>query len=70
MPNADDIYIKLGSDRYFTKLDLSKGYWQIPMAEDKNKTGFVTHRGSYVFTRMPFSMVNSTATFNRMMRRV
>ena len=69
MPNAEDIFAKLGQDNYFRKIDLSKGYWQIPMAtKDKPKTGFVTHSGSYVFMRMPFGIMNSAAVFNRMMR--
>ena len=31
MPNPDDIIAKLGSDRFFSNFDLSKGYWQISM---------------------------------------
>ena len=70
MANAEDIYAKLKDDQYLTKLDLAKGYWQIPVkVEDREKTAFVTPDGCYQFKRMPFGLVNSTATFNRMMRR-
>jgi hypothetical protein len=35
-------------------IDLSKGYWQIPIAEkDVAKTAFVTPDGTYEFIRMP-----------------
>lgn len=71
MPCADDIFAKLQGDLYFTKIDLSKGYWQIPMSkESKPKTSFVTWKGSYQFCKMPFGLVNATATFNRMMRKL
>ena len=72
MPRADDIFVKLKDDQFFSSLDLSKGYWQVAMRdEDKEKTAFVApDRGVYQFTRMPFGLVNSAATFNRLMRRV
>ena len=72
MPRADDIYAKLADKRYFTKFDLSKGYWQIPLTEDsKDKTSFVCPgRGKFRFVRMPFGLVCAAATFNRMMRKV
>ena len=70
-PSADDIFVKLKNDNYFSTLDLSKGYWQIPMKnEDKPKTAFVTPDGLHQFCKMPFGLVNATATFNRLMRKV
>jgi hypothetical protein len=69
MGNPEDILANVKNDKYFTKIDLAKGYWQIPMEEkSKEKTSFVTPNGSYQFTRMPFGLVNSGSTFNRMMR--
>ncbi|XP_041467568.1 uncharacterized protein LOC121417899 [Lytechinus variegatus] len=71
VPNADDLLSNLAKGCYFSKLDLSKGYWQIPMAaEDKEKTAFVTSEGLFHFTVLPFGMVNAPATFSRLMRRV
>ena len=53
MTNVEDILSNIGSVRYFTKLDLCKGYWQIPMSEpDIEKTAFITGEGHYEFTRM------------------
>ena len=34
MPNADDIMVKVTQDKYFSKIDLSKGIWQIPLAKE------------------------------------
>ena len=69
MGNPEDIMTKLSKDKYFTKIDLTKGYWQIPVAESsKSMTAFSTPNGLYQFRMMPFGMMNSGATFNRMMR--
>ena len=40
----------LNNARYFTKLYLCKGYWQIPMEEaDIEKPAFITKDGHYGF---------------------
>ena len=71
MPSADSIFTKLKHSRYFSKFDFSKGYWQVAMSEkDKDLTTFITHRGMYRFTVMPFGLMNSPATFSRMMRKL
>ena len=41
MGNTEDILAKVKNDKYFTKIDLAKGYWQIPVAkESQPKTSF------------------------------
>ncbi|KAF6022821.1 hypothetical protein EB796_018855 [Bugula neritina] len=71
MVKTDDVFRKLSKDKYFTKLDLSKGYWQIPVRkEDIPKTAFVTPDGHYEFIKMPFGMVNSGATLVRGLRKL
>ena len=71
MITAEDLFQQLGRSRYFSKIDLSKGYWQIPVAEeDVPKTAFVTPDGCYEFLRMPFGMKNSGATLVRGMRQL
>ncbi|XP_033095865.1 uncharacterized protein LOC117100326 [Anneissia japonica] len=71
VPDQDEIFSQLSEDRYFSKIDLSKGYWQIPMSkESKPITAFVTHDGLYEFNMMLFGLVNSGATFSRVMRKL
>jgi len=71
MPTADEIFAQLSGCQYFSKFDLSKGYWQVPMKEsDEDFTSFTTHRGLYRFTVMPFGLVNAPATFSRIMRKL
>ena len=71
MVTAGDVFQGLAGDKYFTKIDLSKGYWQVPVAEeDIPKTAFVTPDGTYEFLKMPFGMMNSGATFVRGIRKM
>ena len=58
IPNTDDLMARLGKAKFFSKLDLAKGYWQIPIAEtDKPKTAFVTSEGLFQFKVLPFRMM-------------
>ena len=71
IPNIEDIMSKVGKGKFFSKLDLTKGYWQIPISgKDKVKTAFTTAEGLYQFKVLPFGMVNAPAVFTRMMRRL
>ena len=71
MGNQEDLIAKLRGDKYLTKLDLSKGYWQIPVAESSRPfTAFTTSEGSFQFKKLPFGLINSGATFNRVMRKL
>ena len=69
MPDMEYLFAKLGKAKYLSKLDLSKGYWQVPMRpEDKPKTAFTTPQGQYQWTVMPFGLKTAGAIFSRMMR--
>ena len=62
MKTSEDLFQQLGKWKFFSKINLSKGYWKIPVAEDVFKTAFVTPDRIYEFLRMPFRMKNSGAT--------
>ena len=43
MPRIDDLIDRVGNANYITTLDLTKGYWQVPVAvKDQPKTAFTT----------------------------
>jgi hypothetical protein len=69
LPEVELLFSQLGRARYFTKIDLSKGYWQIPIEQDiRHMTAFTTPAGQFQFTVMPFGLKNAVAVFSRMMR--
>ena len=48
IPSIDDIFIKLRNAKYYSKLDLKSGFWQVEV--DKNSrhyTGFISPLGIY-----------------------
>lgn len=71
MPDTDYLFSRISKAKYFSKVDLAKGYWQIPVAkEDRPKTAFTTPKGQFQWKVMPFGLQNAGAVFTRMMRRL
>ena len=67
----DELIDRLGTAKFISTLDLSRGYWQVPMAaESKKKTAFVTPFGQFEFNVMPFGLQGAPSTFQRMMDNV
>ena len=68
MPRVDDIIDRLGCTNYITTVDLSTGYWQVPLSEaSKERSAFVTSFGLNHFKTMPFGLHGAPATFQRRM---
>ncbi|XP_073727643.1 uncharacterized protein [Misgurnus anguillicaudatus] len=71
MPHIDELIDRLGKARFISTLDLTKGYWQVPLSSDsKEKTAFATPDGLYHYTHLPFGLHGAPATFQRLMNRV
>ena len=71
LPRIDGCLDALEGSRYFSTLDLASGYWQVAMdPEDAEKTAFVTHRGLFQWTVMPFGLCNAPASFCRLIKMV
>ncbi|KAG1928644.1 interferon-induced very large GTPase 1-like [Pimephales promelas] len=71
MPRIDELLDRLGSARFYSTLDLTKGYWQIPLSPmSKEKTAFTTPFGLHQFVTLPFGLFGAPATFQRLMDRI
>lgn len=71
MPRIDDVFDRLSGSKWFSKLDLKSGYWQIALDEESiPKSAFSTPDGHYEYLRMPFGMKNAPAEFSRIMQQV
>jgi Reverse transcriptase (RNA-dependent DNA polymerase) len=67
-PNIGDLTARLAGCTVFSKLDIRKGYYQVPVRpEHVCKTAIITPFGLYEFLRMPFGLRNAGQTFQRMM---
>ena len=71
LPRVDACIDALGCAKFVTKLDLVRGYWQIPLTERaKDISTFVTPQGTYRFEVMPYGLKNAPATFQRLMNQL
>lgn len=71
IPNQEELFCELSQAKYYTKLDLTRGYWQIPLKEEcKMYTAFQSPIGLLEFNVMPFGLSTAASTFQRMMRTV
>ena len=68
MPRIDDILEQLAEAVFLSKVDLTKGFHQIPIhADDREKTAFCTPWGKFSYLFMPFGLRNGPAAFQRLM---
>ena len=63
-----DFTADLHGKKIFSKIDLLKGYHQVPVAEeDIGKTAVITPFGLFIFPRTPFGLKNAGQDFQRLM---
>ena len=71
LPRIDDIIARLAKNKFFSKIDLANGYYQIKMHKDSIKfTTFISEFGKHEYLAMPMGLKNAGSTFQRMMDRV
>ena len=71
IPYLSDASHFLSGKTVFSKIDLIRGYHQIPVAEaDIPKTAVITPFGLWEFVRTPFGLKNAAQAFQRLMDRV
>ena len=68
LPRVDDLIDRIGRAQYLSKIDCSKGFWQIPLYKHAQEvSAFVTPFGHYAFNFMPFGLKGSPNTFEKAM---
>jgi hypothetical protein len=71
LPNLHDQLQYVQQAKYFSSLDLTQGYYQIPVKEkDRPKTAFRTADGIFQWNVMPFGLTNAPATFQRLVSQI
>ena len=68
LPTPEETLSKITNARYFSKLDLKSGYWQLPLEENSSKlTTFNTPFGRYRYLRLPFGLNSANEIFQKRM---
>ena len=68
VPRIHDFTANLAGKAVFSKVDLVKGFHQVPVSpEDVPKTAVITPFGLFEFVRMPFGLKNAAQSFQRLM---
>lgn len=71
MPSINNCLYQANDVKFFTKIDLVKGYYQVKLDdESKPLTAFSTSTGHYQFKRLSFGLKNSGIAFQKMMQQI
>ena len=68
LPHQADCLGALGGNALFSTMDLTSGFYNMPLHEDDKKySAFTTPTGLYEYNRLPQGLCNSPGSFMRMM---
>ena len=71
IPSIEEIFDTLAGSEYFTTIDMSWGFYRLPMAEQSQDfTAFSTPFGSFKWLRLPMGLTGSLNTFQSLMKQV
>ena len=66
IPQVEDLFARLSHGKYFSKIDLSHAYQQLPLEDGSKKYVVVnTHKGLSCYTRLPFLILSPSGIFQR-----
>jgi hypothetical protein len=70
-PFAEEIFARLTHATYFTAIDLTSGYFQVPFdPPSRSCTAFMCSKGTFQFNVLPMGVTNAVDTFQRLMDHV
>ncbi|CAL9706462.1 unnamed protein product [Knipowitschia caucasica] len=71
LPHMEDLFAELSGATYYSQIDLSSAYHQLPLHPESRKlTAFITHDGLFQFTRVPFGLASAPSAFQKMMETI
>jgi len=71
LPRIEDLIDHVGKAKYLTKLDMTRGYWQVPLDDPSVPiSAFVTPFGHFQWRYMPFGLRNAPASFSRLVSKL
>ncbi|WZZ44804.1 hypothetical protein YC2023_041063 [Brassica napus] len=71
LPHIDRLVEATAGNKLLSFIDAFSGYNQIMMnPDDREKTAFITDRGTYCYKVMPFGLKNGGATYQRLVNRI
>lgn len=71
LPSAGDMFATVAGDKYFSKVDLTRGCQQMVLEHNsKVYTTISTHAGLYQYNRLPFGISSAPSIFQRSMYQI
>jgi hypothetical protein len=71
LPNIQELFLKLRGMKYYTKLDLKKGYYHIMLAEQSRPlTATMTPIGLMAYNRLPMGLKDAASCFQKAVSQV
>ena len=71
LPRIEDLFASLANGKTFSKLDLAHAYLQVELDQSVKKYVTInTHKGLYVYNRLPFGVASAPAIFQRMIENI
>ena len=68
IPRVEHLFASMSGGKYFSKLDLSQAYLQIPLDDSSKELVTInTHKGLFRYNRLPFGISSAPAIFQRCM---
>ena len=69
LPTREEVTAELANAKFFSKLDASKGFWQLKLDEESSKlTCFNTPFGRKRFLRLPFGIKSAPEVYHKAVR--
>ena len=66
IPKIEDLLAKLSGGKYFSSLDMSQAYQQLPLDDESKKLVVInTHKGLFAYNHLPFGVSSAPGIFQQ-----